>query len=252
MRLTHASRIAIRPISICGCVDLRAVPSARAANNLLALPLFLLAVERCALTCVASIICVSVARVRPASSRNRISHTLRHPAHKAIVDSGRRITLAAATSQKMNDAGDDAEIMAETAGTRTFSSPCDCSSLTQGHSPLPRESRSYCQRREKRPDPSQFQLRPFRIAKKIDFCLLSGGLRSAQEVRGRVSTVELASKDEPACESSTKAQTLRLRVHEERNPPRPNQDAYHASDSPMKCSAAGLSDLDFRSMQLLG
>lgn len=111
MRLTHASRIAIRPISICGCVDLRAVPSARVANNLLALPLFLLAVERCALTCVASIICVSVARVSPASSRNRISHTLRHPAHKAIVDSGRRITLAAATSQKMNDAGDDAEII---------------------------------------------------------------------------------------------------------------------------------------------
>lgn len=111
MRLTHASRIAIRPISICGCVDLRAVPSARAANNLLALPLFLLAAERCAFTCVASIICVSVARVRPASSRNRISHTPRHPAHEAIVDSSRRITLAAATSQKMNDAGDDAEII---------------------------------------------------------------------------------------------------------------------------------------------
>lgn len=50
MRLTHASRIAIRPISICGCVDLRAVPSARAANSLLALPLFPLAVELCALS----------------------------------------------------------------------------------------------------------------------------------------------------------------------------------------------------------
>lgn len=49
--------------------------SPRAANNLRALPRFLLAVERCALTCVASIICMSVARARPASSRNRFSKT---------------------------------------------------------------------------------------------------------------------------------------------------------------------------------
>lgn len=117
MRLTHASRIAIRPIGICGCVDLRDVPSARAANNLLAIPLFPLAVERCALTCVTSTICVSVARAGPASSRNRFSQIPRQPAHNAIVDSSRRtifgraIAPAAATSQKMNDATDDAEII---------------------------------------------------------------------------------------------------------------------------------------------
>ena len=61
------------PFSICECVDLRVAPSARAANSLLLLPPFPPAAERCALTCVESIICVSVDRPFPASSRNRFS-----------------------------------------------------------------------------------------------------------------------------------------------------------------------------------
>src|SRR5262249_48375762 len=50
------------PFSICECVNLRIAPSARAANSLLLLPPFPPAAERCALMCVASIICVSVDR----------------------------------------------------------------------------------------------------------------------------------------------------------------------------------------------
>src|SRR6266536_2753594 len=65
------------PFSICECVNLRVAPSARAANSLLLLPPFPPAAERCAFTCVESIICVSVARPFPASSRNRFSHTPR-------------------------------------------------------------------------------------------------------------------------------------------------------------------------------
>jgi hypothetical protein len=61
------------PFSICECVDLRVAPSARAANSLLLLPPFPPDAERCALTCVESIICVSVDRPFPASSRNRFS-----------------------------------------------------------------------------------------------------------------------------------------------------------------------------------
>src|SRR6266705_2821005 len=65
------------PFSICQCMDLRVAPSARAANSLLLLPPFPPAAERCAFTCVESIICVSVARPFPASCRNRFSHTPR-------------------------------------------------------------------------------------------------------------------------------------------------------------------------------
>jgi hypothetical protein len=61
------------PLSICECVYLRVAPSARAANSLLLLPPFPPAAERCALICVESIICVSVDRPPPASSRNRFS-----------------------------------------------------------------------------------------------------------------------------------------------------------------------------------
>src|SRR5579864_5639043 len=61
------------PLSICECVNLRVAPSARATNSLLLLPLFPPAAERCALTCVKSIICVSVACPPPASLRNRFS-----------------------------------------------------------------------------------------------------------------------------------------------------------------------------------
>src|ERR1700691_14136 len=61
------------PLSICECVDLRVAPSARAANSLLLLPPFPPDAERCALTCVESIICVSVDRPFPASSRNKFS-----------------------------------------------------------------------------------------------------------------------------------------------------------------------------------
>ena len=59
--------------SICKCVDLRVAPSARAANGLLLLPPFPPEAERCALTCVESIICVSTERPFPASFRNRFS-----------------------------------------------------------------------------------------------------------------------------------------------------------------------------------
>src|ERR1700687_450300 len=65
------------PFSICECVNLRVAPSARAANSLLLLPPFPPAAERCALTWVESIICVSVDRPFPASSRNRFSQTPR-------------------------------------------------------------------------------------------------------------------------------------------------------------------------------
>ena len=61
------------PFSICECVDLRVAPSARTANSLLVLPPFPPEAERCALTWVESIICVSVDRPFPASSRNRFS-----------------------------------------------------------------------------------------------------------------------------------------------------------------------------------
>ena len=63
------------PFSISECVYLRVAPSARAANSLLLLPPFPPAAERCAFTCVESIICVSVDRPFPASSRNRFSQT---------------------------------------------------------------------------------------------------------------------------------------------------------------------------------
>ena len=61
------------PFSIRECVDLRVSPSTRAANSLFLLPPFPLDAERCALTCVESIICVSADRPFPASSRNRFS-----------------------------------------------------------------------------------------------------------------------------------------------------------------------------------
>ena len=63
------------PFSICECVYLRVAPSARAANSLLLL--LSAAAERCAFMCVESIICVSVDRPFPASSRNRFSQTPR-------------------------------------------------------------------------------------------------------------------------------------------------------------------------------
>ncbi len=61
------------PFSIRERVNLRVAPSARAANSLLVLPFFPPAAERCAFTCVESIICVSVDRPFPSSSRNRFS-----------------------------------------------------------------------------------------------------------------------------------------------------------------------------------
>src|SRR5580704_12374213 len=61
------------PLSICECMDLRVAPSARTAHSLLFLPPFPPAAERCAFTCVESIICVSVDRPFPASSRNSFS-----------------------------------------------------------------------------------------------------------------------------------------------------------------------------------
>jgi len=63
--------------SIRDCVYFRVTPAARAANRLLMFPLFAPEAERCALTWVASIICVSTDRPRAASSRNSRSHTPR-------------------------------------------------------------------------------------------------------------------------------------------------------------------------------
>jgi hypothetical protein len=63
--------------SIRECVDLRVAPSARAANSLLLLPPFPPDADRCALTCVESIICVSTDRPLPANLRNRFSQTPR-------------------------------------------------------------------------------------------------------------------------------------------------------------------------------
>ena len=60
-------------LSICECMDLCVAPASRATNSLLLLPPFPPDAERCALTCVESIICVSVDRPFPASSRNRFS-----------------------------------------------------------------------------------------------------------------------------------------------------------------------------------
>ena len=74
-------------LSICECVNLRVAPSARTANSLLLLPPFPPAAERCALTWVESIICVSADRPFPASSRNRFSQMpRRRPAHEAVID----------------------------------------------------------------------------------------------------------------------------------------------------------------------
>src|SRR6266542_624018 len=71
------------PFSICECVNLRVAPSARAANSLLLLPPFAPAAERCAFTCVESIICVYVARPFPASSQD---FPTRHAAPSAQSD----------------------------------------------------------------------------------------------------------------------------------------------------------------------
>ena len=69
------------PFSIRQCMDLRVAPSARAANSLLFLPPFPPLAERCAFTCVESIICVSKDRPLPASCRNRFSQMPRR-AHR--------------------------------------------------------------------------------------------------------------------------------------------------------------------------
>ena len=66
------------PFSICECMDLRVAPSARAANSLFCSP-FSARAERCALTWVESIICISTDRPLPASSRNRFSQRPRRP-----------------------------------------------------------------------------------------------------------------------------------------------------------------------------
>jgi hypothetical protein len=65
------------PLSICECMYRRVATSTRATNSLSLLPVFPPAAERCALTYVESIICVSVARPRPGSFRNRFFQTPR-------------------------------------------------------------------------------------------------------------------------------------------------------------------------------
>src|SRR4029077_5866472 len=74
MRFTPRQQDGEEPsFSICECVYLRIAPPARTANSLLVLPPFPPAAERCAFTCVESIIWVSVDRPFPASFRNKFS-----------------------------------------------------------------------------------------------------------------------------------------------------------------------------------
>src|SRR5687767_1992686 len=61
------------PLSICECVNLRVAPASRATNSLFLFPPFPPDAERCALTCVESIIWVSADRPFPARFRNRFS-----------------------------------------------------------------------------------------------------------------------------------------------------------------------------------
>ena len=104
--------------SICDCVDFRVAPAARAANRLLLFPLFAPEAERWALTCVESIICVSVDRPRAGKfTEQPLPHAALRPAHEAIVDRRRRavfrraIAPSAAALQHMQDAADHAPII---------------------------------------------------------------------------------------------------------------------------------------------
>ena len=106
------------PFSICKCVDLRVAPSARTANSLLLLPPFPPEAERCALTCVESIICVSRRAAAPSKLPEQVfPDATPRPAHKAIIDRcrrtifGRAITPATAAFQHMHNAADDAAII---------------------------------------------------------------------------------------------------------------------------------------------
>jgi hypothetical protein len=76
------------------------------------------AAERCALICVESIICVSIDRPFPESSRNRFSQTPRRgPADKAVINRRRRAILgravapAATAFQYVHNTADDAAII---------------------------------------------------------------------------------------------------------------------------------------------
>ena len=78
MRLTAGQQDGKKTaFSICDCMDFRIAPAARTSNRLALLPLFAPEAERRALTCVESIIWVSVDRPRLASSRNSRSQTPR-------------------------------------------------------------------------------------------------------------------------------------------------------------------------------
>ena len=104
------------PFSICKCVNLRVAPSARTANSLLLLPLPP-AAERCAFTCVESIICVSVDRPFPATPGTDFPNAAPRPTHKAVIDRcwraifGRAIAPTAAALQHMYYAADNTAIM---------------------------------------------------------------------------------------------------------------------------------------------
>ena len=104
-------------LSICDCVDFRIAPASRATNRLLLLPLFAPEAERCALMCVESIICISVARPRRQFAEQPLPNSAFRPAHKAIVDRlrwaifRRAIAPAAAALHDMHDAADDPPIV---------------------------------------------------------------------------------------------------------------------------------------------
>jgi hypothetical protein len=76
------------PFNICECVNLRVAPSMQAANSPLLLLPFPPAAERCAFTCVESIICVSVGSTVPSRFPEQVAAPC--PAHKAVIDRCRR------------------------------------------------------------------------------------------------------------------------------------------------------------------
>ena len=132
--------------SICECVYLRVAPSARAANQPASAPPFPPAAERCAFTCVESIICVSVDR--PFSSKlpeQVFPDATPRPAHETIIDRCRRSMLRRAIApptaafQNMHDTADDTAIVRPLDLPRTSVGRCGsirphCSSLNQNGS----------------------------------------------------------------------------------------------------------------------
>src|ERR1700722_16837874 len=107
-------------------MDLRVASASRAADRLILLPPFPPAAERWAFTWVESIICVSPARPRDASSLNNRSHAPLRPTHEAVVDRwvwtilGGTVAPSTTTLQNMKDAADHAAIVGPRYATHIF------------------------------------------------------------------------------------------------------------------------------------